>query len=223
MIIQNLNSEEEVANQTEVIFKKLYQEKKRILRGFFPTGRSAEGFYQKLRNDLPFWQKKFQVIQIDEFIGSERLFYSSLRHLVLEPLSLLSQVEAIDPLWNDAQIKTHIQKTLSEPIDFALLGLGPNGHVGFHEPHITDSPFYGGRVLLSDESFKRVANAPSQTALTFGAASFLKAEKIILIATGKGKEDIYSQFLSSAPTPEIPATLLKTHPDLTVLTTLGSK
>lgn len=223
MKILTLKNEEELANQTEVIFRELAEKNKRRLRGFLPTGRSVEEFYKLLRQNIAYWNDKFQVLQIDEFVGTKRFFYSKLCSELIVPLGLENHQDPIDPSWSDEEMSQHIQTVLSTPIDFALLGLGPNGHIGFHEPKEIQADnlevFFGGRVYLSDQSFKRVKGAPSQWALTFGAASFLKAKKIILIASGNDKEEIFQQFLNSAPTNKIPATLLKNHSDFTVLTT----
>jgi glucosamine-6-phosphate deaminase len=108
---------------------------------------------------------------------------------------------------------------LSQPVDFALLGLGPNGHIGFHEPS-DEQHFLGGRIELSEQSFQRVKEAPGRTALTFGADSFLRAKRIILLVTGEEKRDIYKKFLHSPGEPRLPASLLKAHSDLTVISTL---
>jgi len=218
MKILSFNNAEDLANQTEVLFRQLYDLKQRALRGFLPTGRSAEGFYRLLRA-TSFWKMKFQILQIDEFTQSDRLFYTSLKTQVIDPLGLENHFEAIEPSWSDEQMQTHIKQVLSLPIDFALLGLGPNGHIGFHEPGCGDQNFLGGRVRLSPQSFKRVAGASAPWALTFGAGSFLKAEKILMIVTGEEKAQIYQKFLETELTGDLPASLLKQHPDFTVLTT----
>jgi 6-phosphogluconolactonase/glucosamine-6-phosphate isomerase/deaminase len=64
-------------------------------------------------------------------------------------------------------MKEHIQIVEKEGIDVALLGLGPNGHVGFHEPGLKAN-FEGGRVMIKEETKKRVPGATTNEALTFG-------------------------------------------------------
>ncbi len=218
MRILSFNNAQELANQTEVLMREFCVAKQEVLRGFFPTGKSAETFYANLRKDS-FWKHRFQGLQIDEFAQPDHLFLSTLQNQVIIPLSLEDQFETIDPEWTPQQMDSHIRNVVSHKIDFAILGLGPNGHIGFHEPNQGDQNFLGGTVTLTEQSFKRVKGATSRTAMTFGAGSFLKAEKIFLLATGEEKESIFKKFLESPPTSAIPATLLKDHKDFTVLTT----
>jgi 6-phosphogluconolactonase/glucosamine-6-phosphate isomerase/deaminase len=218
MRILPAKNDDDLSSQTEVLFRQMINNDQRILRGFFPTGRSAEGFYRRLRSQASFWSGRFDVLQIDEFCGQENFFLRALRTSVIDPLHL--SVAAIQPFWSDEEMKNHVQKVLSRPIDFALLGLGPNGHVGFHEPGTNRGEFFGGKVELTEESFQRVSAAPGRWALTFGADSFLRAEKIILLITGDEKSEIYKRFLNEEPDPRLPASLLKNHTDLTVISTL---
>ncbi len=217
MRILSFKNADELAAQTEVLFREMFEKKARAqLRGFFPTGKSAEKFYERLRQN-PFWNKKFHLLQIDEFAQLEPVFFKTLLEQMIKPLDL--DFESINPMWDEQTMREHIIRVTSRPIDFCLLGLGPNGHVGFHEPNCGDENFMGGRVHLSEQSFQRVKNATTPWALTFGAGSFLKAEKIMMIATGPEKENIFKKFIHLPATPELPATLLKSHPDFTVLTT----
>ncbi len=220
MRILSFNNADELARQTEVLMREFHHELQRPLRGFFPTGRSAEDFYALLRND-PIWRQNFFGIQIDEFNQPEQLFLSQLQSQVILPLDLQEQFETLDPIWSDQEMKLHIRNVLSREIDFALLGLGPNGHIGFHEPGLGDQTFLGGQVELSEQSYKRVKGATTRNAITFGAGAFLKAKKIFMIATGEEKIAIFSQFLKTAPSIDLPASLLKDHADFTVLTTFN--
>ena len=218
MRILSFKNTDELAAQTEVLFHEMHEQKaQRPLRGFFPTGKSVEKFYARLSKAQQQWQGKFQVLQIDEFAQPDGIFFAALQTQLLTPLEL--SCEAIAPLWTESEMLQHIADVTARPIDFCLLGLGPNGHVGFHEPHCGGADFLGGKIYLSEQSFQRVQMATTRWALSFGAGSFLKAEKLIMIATGPDKENIFKEFLKSPATPDLPATLLKAHPDFTLLTT----
>ena len=109
-------------------------------------------------------------------------------------------------------------------INLQILGIGHNGHIGFNEPaqslqsgtHVTE---------LSEQT--RQANAryfPSlddvpKRAITMGVGTILKAEHILLIIKGADKADIARKALTGPITTLSPATLLQTHPQLTVLAT----
>ena len=226
MRILTVKNTDELSSQTEGLFRELLQAKGRPLRGFLPAGKSAEGFYQCLVADKARWQGQVQFLQIDEFKSDKskndgEFFLKTLKQQILNPLSLMSMAEVIDSQWTEGQFQKHIQTVLRRPIDFALLGLGPNGHIGFHEPGVHGSEYLGGLVELSEESYRRVKGAPSRLALTFGAGSFLKAEHLILLVTGDGKKEIFQKFLASEPTSQLPASLLKAHPHFTVISSIS--
>ena len=235
MRIINVNSATELSSQTEALFHSLLQKKQSAIRGFLPAGKSAEGFYQALITDQKRWTQQIQFLQIDEFQGVDNFFLKTLQSQILEPLELLPQAEIIQASWTENEFQAHIKKVLLHSIDFALLGLGPNGHIGFHEPSSENKSFdqktdpfaqssgadyLGGLTMLTEESFRRVKKAPSKMAFTFGAGSFLKAKEIILLVTGEGKNEIYQKFLATEPTGTLPATLLKSHPNFTVISSI---
>lgn len=220
MKILSFKSPNELALATENNLIELYEKQKHPLRGFLPTGNSVKEFYELLQFKKDFWKDKLELIQIDEFSHPSRRFYHDLERQIIKPLGLQKKSELIDPHWEALDMQRHIQKVLSRPIDFAVLGLGPNGHIGFHEPGVGGMDFLGGEIYLSESSYNRVKNAPSRSALSFGAGSFLKAKRILLIVSGSEKVHIYQKFLSEDPNPEIPATLIKNHPELYVLSLL---
>lgn len=186
------------------------------LRLFTPTGQTPQEVYKLLAADFAYWQKRIKPIQIDEFIQPEGIFLKQLSLNLLDPLKIDAQ--KIDPGWTDSQMGSHIERVLSAPIDVAFLGLGPNGHVGFHEPGDLSQSFLGGRVQVSEETKSRVAGAKTNQVYTFGVGAFLKAREVVLLVTGQAKRHVLKAVLQSEPTSRIPASLLKTHPHLTVVT-----
>lgn len=50
-----------------------------------------------------------------------------------------------------------------------------------------------------------------------GIKHIMQARKLLLIANGKEKEEILNRALYGEVTPEIPASILQFHPDLTVI------
>ena len=107
-------------------------------------------------------------------------------------------------------------------IDLQLLGLGRNGHIGFNEPGSPrDSRT---RVIgLSDTTrevnsgdFRKIEGTPER-AITMGIANILEAKGILLVVTGWEKAGILHKVLVTPPTPDIPATFLHQHPDVTLV------
>lgn len=110
----------------------------------------------------------------------------------------------------------------SAGIDLQILGIGQNGHIGFNEPgenlyaythlaRLTESTIEANaRFFAADEEVPRAA-------LTMGMASILKARKIVLIATGAAKHRAVKALVDEGISTDVPATLLKVHPGVTVI------
>ena len=106
-------------------------------------------------------------------------------------------------------------------IDLQLLGIGHNGHIGFNEP--TDNfPATVYTVQLTESTinansrlFERREDVPTQ-AITMGIGTIMKAKKILLIA-GPDKAEIVEKACFGKVTPEVPASVLQLHPDVTVI------
>ena len=110
-------------------------------------------------------------------------------------------------------------------IDLQLLGIGHNGHIGFIEP--TDNfPATVHTVQLTESTinansrlFERREDVPTQ-AITMGIGTIMKAKKILLIA-GPDKAEIVEKACFGKVTPEVPASVLQLHPDVTVILSAG--
>lgn len=107
-------------------------------------------------------------------------------------------------------------------IDLQILGIGPNGHIAFNEPS-DHFPMTAHVVDLSDETIQANARffdssheVPRQ-ALTLGTGQIFKARKILLLATGEGKEEPVRSALFGPVTPYCPASILQLHSDVTFL------
>lgn len=106
-------------------------------------------------------------------------------------------------------------------IDLQILGVGPNGHIGFNEP---DSELLLGTHLTALKETTIAANARffaseadvPRHALTMGLGSIFAAKKIVVLLTGNGKKGVYEKLLEGKVSTECPATLLHLHPDCTV-------
>ncbi len=106
-------------------------------------------------------------------------------------------------------------------VDLQLLGIGHNGHIGFNEPttyfpkdvhtvNLTEST-----INANSRLFERREDVPTQ-AITMGIGTIMKANKILLIA-GEDKTDIIEKSLYGKVTPEVPASVLQLHKDVTVI------
>ncbi len=107
-------------------------------------------------------------------------------------------------------------------IDLQLLGIGNNGHIAFNEPcdrfvpetHVVE--LKQSTIEANKRFFNSVDEVPTR-AITLGIASIMQAKKVLLIADGKGKKEAIEKSFFGPICPEVPASVLQLHPDLTVI------
>ena len=107
-------------------------------------------------------------------------------------------------------------------IDLQLLGLGRNGHIGFNEP---DSCFPAGThcVVLAPSTieankrfFASEADVPRQ-AYTMRIQNIMQARQILVVVSGADKAEILKKVVQGPITPQIPASTLQLHSDVTII------
>jgi glucosamine-6-phosphate deaminase len=101
-------------------------------------------------------------------------------------------------------------------IDFQLLGIGRNGHIGFNEPGSHSSS--ATRLITLDPitrfdaafEFGGLANVPRK-AITMGVGTIMKAKRVVLLAWGEQKAGIIKQAIEGPVTEFVPASYLQGH------------
>ena len=107
-------------------------------------------------------------------------------------------------------------------IDLQLLGLGHNGHIGFNEPgedfeketHCVD--LAETTIKANARFFKTMEEVPKQ-AYTMGIKTIMQAKKILVVVNGIGKAEIVKQAFFGPVTPQVPASILQMHNDVTLV------
>ena len=99
---------------------------------------------------------------------------------------------------------------------------GTDGHIGFNEP-AEDFPKFTHCVDLTESTiqanarfFDKPEDVPTQ-AYTMGIGTIMRAKRILLIASGKDKAAIVKEALFGPVRPQVPASILQLHPDVTVV------
>ena len=107
-------------------------------------------------------------------------------------------------------------------IDIQVLGIGLDGHIGFNEPadHFTgpthEVELDPSTIEANARFFASIDDVP-RSAITMGMASIMQARKVLLLASGANKKEIMDKALFGPITPQVPASLLQIHPDVTVI------
>lgn len=107
-------------------------------------------------------------------------------------------------------------------IDIQVLGIGNNGHIGFNEPDdklvaATHKTALTESTISANARFFNSSDEVPRHALTMGLEPIMKAKKIIMLVSGKGKHAALAEMLSGVITPSNPATVLQLHGDVTVV------
>ncbi len=197
------------------------------------TGETPMGLYRELverraRGVLD--ASRLRVFQLDAYLGlgpdDDRSLYRWMRESFLDPLGIPAAHvtrlpgDAADP---EAVCRAYDRAVAQAGgIGLAILGLGPNGHLGFNEPPVeADAPTRV--VTLTEESVESNArywggrDRVPPRALTAGMAVLLAARQTLLVASGARKRDILRRTLDGPVTPDVPASYLQHIPNVTVV------
>ena len=93
-------------------------------------------------------------------------------------------------------------------VDIQLLGLGRNGHIGVD---LTPSTIHANKRF-----FEKEEDVPRQ-AYTMGIQTIMQAKKVLLVASGADKAEALAKTIEGPVTPEVPASILQFHPDVTIV------
>ena len=107
-------------------------------------------------------------------------------------------------------------------VDVQLLGIGHDGHIGFNEPE-DHFPGMTHEVQLTEMTrdankrfFASIDEVPT-AAFTMGIGTVMAARKIVMVVTGADKAEILKQSFCGPVTPQVPASILQFHPDVTLI------
>lgn len=108
-------------------------------------------------------------------------------------------------------------------LDLVLMGIGGDGHFCGNLPEFTSFDYGVYRVPIEegDDLYKFIDEAsphePGGEMVTFGPQTILAAKELVLIVNGEKKAAIIKQALEGPITEDIPASVLRLHPNLTVI------
>lgn len=197
------------------------------------TGSSPLGTYAKIaekyeKGEVDF--SKVSSINLDEYVGLDGNNDQSYRYFMNTNLFSkinidLAKTNVPNGCAADLEKECEAYDNLikqSGGIDLQLLGIGLDGHIGFNEPdayfekatHVVELD--PSTIEANARFFASEADVPRK-AVTMGMGGIMSAKKVLLIANGKNKKEIVEKSFFGPITPEVPASILQLHPDLTVI------
>ncbi|GLV55623.1 glucosamine-6-phosphate deaminase [Dictyobacter sp. S3.2.2.5] len=196
------------------------------------TGNTPQQAYQELARLVRQGQldvSRLRPFQLDEYLhvpeSDPRSLFSWSKRAFLDPLQL--PLERLVRLRGDGADSADACASYDREVeaaggfDLAILGLGPNGHLGFNEPPSEpDAPTRQVALtptsLASNASYWGELEVPTQ-ALTCGMRHLLAARHVLLLVSGAHKRDILWQTINGPVTPAVPSSYLQQLPDAVVI------
>jgi glucosamine-6-phosphate deaminase len=190
-----------------------------------PTGSTPLGMFDALSGKVSRGELDLSLVELyclDEYVGVDRHHPNSLTGWLWS--AFVTRV-GIDPQ------RVHLLPTTAENpgeaaaafdreliqrggLDLAILGLGPNGHIGYNEPgSLRESRTRV--VVLTPESVRQAVAYWSGnvsepcTAITLGVGTLLEAKRIVLIVSGAAKSAMLRRVLEEQPNSDVPASWLR--------------
>jgi 6-phosphogluconolactonase/glucosamine-6-phosphate isomerase/deaminase len=176
----------------------IHEEIKPGARVFVPAGGTPQALYQRWTAEPTSLLKSLTLVQIDEIIsgpekGHFRKFFET------ELPAFKNQMEWIERAEGLAEA--------------AILGVGVNGHVAFHEPGLPRH-FQSGCVRLSQETMNYIGLKEPTWGLTYGVGAFAKAKKILVLVKGPHKQAVMKLAMRAH---NLPISWILEHPNVTVV------
>lgn len=195
------------------------------------TGSSPVGMYQELarrckEEGLDF--SRIHSVNLDEYVGLEPTHDQSYRyfmndnlfdHINIDKANTYVAKGTGDVEENLAEFNALLDKT---DIEIQVLGVGPDGHLGFNEPGAT--LIDGAHKEVLDEStidanarFFATRDEVPRYAVTMGMGNIMRAKKLLMIVSGNKQDAMKQLLLSDKLDPKCPCTFMRMHRDATVI------
>lgn len=225
-------TKEEVGKAAATLGAQLIQkaiEEKGTAHVIFATGSAQFEMLQHFVT-LPIAWEKLIGFHLDEYIGISASHRASFRKFLKErfvdkvgPVTFHYVNGETDPDEECRRLSDLIRK---HPIDVAFIGIGENSHMAFNDPPAdfeTTHPYI--QVALDEDSrrqqvnegwFNTLEDVPKK-AISMSVQQILQSQHIIAVVPEKRKARAVQRTLQSAVSPDVPASILKTHAHTTLL------
>lgn len=236
MKIINVGNYQELSERAAKIVIETVQNKPNAVLGL-ATGSTPIGLYNELIDDHAkngTSYSKICTFNLDEYVGLEgshpqSYLYFMREHLfnhidILPENTFIPNGKAEDMEKECGRYEELIKE--KGGIDLQILGIGQNGHIGFNEPGTSFSSRTHMIQLTEDTRransrfFPSMEEVPTR-AITMGIQTIMESRKIILLISGQAKKAALKRLLTDEISEDFPASVLKLHNDVTVITDIA--
>lgn len=225
-IIKVKNYEQMSEEALKVVLEVVKNNPKAVLG--LATGSTPLGLYAKMAEDHKENGTSYaecRAVNLDEYVGldinSDQSYVYFMRENLFKNIDIklenthIENGKAVDKEAECARYNALLDELVQ---DIQVLGIGSNGHIAFNEPgtpfdsvtHIVDLA----ESTIKDNSrlFNSIDEVPRQ-AFTMGLKNIMNAKKILILANGDGKAYAIGELVNGEIREEIPASILRNHPD----------
>ena len=195
--------------------------------GLFASALSQRSTWDVLVREPGIDWKRVTAFHLDEYLGFDQTHPQSFRRYLLTNFLSLIPIGAFHALHGEApdpsaECERYAHLLSLDPPDFALIGIGENGHLAFNDPHVAD--FNDPAVVkiveldepcrrqqVNDGAFSTLDEVPER-ALTVTVPVIMSVDNVFAVVPGSRKRAAIEAALHGPLTPACPASVLRTHP-----------
>ena len=193
------------------------------------TGASQFEFLDALTSLPGIDWERVEAFHLDEYVGLPIHHPASFRKYLLERLINKAGIKRYHFLEGEKDAHASATKVglelQSAPIDLLFAGIGENAHLAFNDPpadFTTDDPYL---IVDLDEAcrqqqvnegwFASVKEVPKQ-AISMSVRQILRAREILVVVPDERKAQAVRDSLEGEISPNVPASILRTHPSTSI-------
>jgi glucosamine-6-phosphate deaminase len=191
------------------------------------TGASQLEFLQYVVAAPKIDWNRIELFHLDEYIGigidHPASFAGYIRDRIIKPTGI-ARYHLLDGAGDPEQVIRAASEAVSAvPIDVAFVGIGENGHLAFNDPPAdfeTDRPYL---IVDLDEKCRSQQvgegwfagfNDVPKRAISMSIRQILKSKAIVCTVPDERKSEAVKAALTGSVSPDVPASILQTHPDV---------
>jgi glucosamine-6-phosphate deaminase len=193
------------------------------------TGASQLEFLRQLTSQPDVDWPRVELFHLDEYAGIPETHPASFRRYLRE--NLIDRTGIRDYHFLDGEgdlddVRRRIGAELSrEPVDVMFAGIGENGHLAFNDPPANFDTVEPYIVVALDEAcrkqqvgegwFASIKDVPT-TAISMSVQQIMKAKEMLVVVPDDRKAAAVKAALEGPITPQVPASIIRTHPNVTL-------
>jgi glucosamine-6-phosphate deaminase len=193
------------------------------------TGASQFEFLDALTKAPNIDWSRVELFHLDEYVGLPSTHSASFRKYLFERLIHKTGITRYHLLDGDGDPEGTVTRTgaelQSKPVDVLFAGIGENGHLAFNDPPadfqaadpylIVDLDEACRQQQVNEGWFSTLTDVPKK-AISMSVQQILRSKEIIVAVPDTRKARAVKACLEGDISPMVPASILRTHPDVTI-------